>query len=281
MATSVTAVDAALPFPRRLLWWSLRGLSAGLVVLPPLAVFALVIGLWQAGVWNNVFGLGRFILPKPTEIVSAFSGSSTKLGNDIVSSFKPALLGYAIGNGGGFLAAILLVILPAAARKRTSAFFGAVQALPIIALAPLIELWIGAGLMYKASVVAVLCFPSMMVFASRGMAHLGEDVHMLLASYDANPLQVFTKVRIPNALPFAFTALKFTTVLALIGVTVAEILASRTGLGYEISDALQSFETPTAWAAVAILGGLGITWYMLLGGIERLAVPWAAAQRNR
>ncbi len=57
--------------------------------------------------------------------------------------------------------------------------------------------------------------------------------------------------------------------------------SSRSGLGYEISNSLQAFETPTAWAAVAILGGLGITWHTLLGGVERIVVPWAAAQRNR
>src|SRR5207244_8809772 len=104
-------------------------------------------------------------------------------------------------------------------------------------------------------------------------------VHQLLASYEATPWQVFVKVRIPNALPFAFTALKFTTVLALVGVTVSELLASRSGLGYEISNSLQAFETPTAWAAVAILGVLGLVWYTLLGGLERILVPWAAARR--
>jgi NitT/TauT family transport system permease protein len=258
-----------------------RWLSASAVVLGPLAVSVLVIGLWQAGAWNDLFGLGRFILPRPSEILHAFGGSSTVLLNDLGSSSKPAILGYAIGNGAGFLAAIAIVLLPAPARRRTSAFFTGVQALPIIALAPLIELWVGAGLMYKACVVAVLSFPSMMVFASRGMTHLPDDVHLLMASYDATPLQVFVKVRIPSALPFAFTALKYTTVLALVGVTISELLASRSGLGYEISNSLQAFETPTAWAAVAILGGLGISWYTLLGAVERIAVPWGAAQRNR
>src|SRR5207237_1371617 len=154
------------------------------------------------------------------------SSSRTTLVNDLGATSKPAMLGYVIGNGAGFLAAVLLVVLPPPARRRTSGFFTAIQALPIIALAPLIELWIGAGFMYKASVVAVLTFPSMMVFASRGMTHLTDDMHLLLASYEATPRQVFVKARIPNTLPFAFTALKYTTVLALVGVTVAEVLAS-------------------------------------------------------
>ena len=138
---------AAVPVTRRLLTWSTRGLSTASVVLGPLAVSAFVIGLWQAGVWNDLFGLGQFTLPKPSDIVSAFGDSGQRLGEDIQASIKPAALGYAIGNGAGFLAAVLVVMLPLAARKRTSGFFTGVQALPIIALAPLIEVWLGASLM--------------------------------------------------------------------------------------------------------------------------------------
>ena len=278
---SSTSQVAEVPVTRRLLTWSTRGLSTASIVLGPLAVSAFVIGLWQAGVWNDLFGLGQFILPKPSDIVSAFGDSGQRLGEDVRASIKPAALGYTIGNGAGFLAAVLVVLLPPGARKRTSGFFTGVQALPIIALAPLIELWIGAGLMYKASVVAVLSFPTMMVFASRGMTHLDDNVSLLMSSYEAAPRQVFAKARIPAALPFAFTALRYTTVLALVGVTVSEVLAPSRGLGYEISDSLQAFEAPTAWAAVVILGGLGIVWYSTLGVIERLVVPWGAAQRNR
>jgi NitT/TauT family transport system permease protein len=268
-------------FARRAYDRSAPMLSAAPFVVGPLVVFALVVGLWEAGVWNDLFGLGSFILPKPSEIVQAFSQSGTTLASDLESSFKPAILGYGLGNGAGLLAGALLVVLPLALSRRLSGFFTAFQALPIIALAPLVALYIGSGLMYKATVVAVLAFPSMLVFSHRGMTHLHEDVYLLMDSYGASPHQVFLKVRLPNSLPFAFTALKYTTVLALVGVTVSEVLSSRSGLGYEISNSLQAFETPTAWAAVVILAGLGIAWYMLLGMLERLLVPWAAAHRRR
>jgi len=268
-------------FARRALEWSGRGIGTAWIVVGPITVFGLVVGLWEAGAWNSLFGIHRFILPIPSEILGAFSSSETKLLRDIDASFKPAALGYALGNGAGFLAAALLVVLPREVRRRLSGFFVAVQALPIIALAPLIHYYVGNDLLYKATVVAVLCFPSMMVFGSRGMTHLHEDVGFLMESYDARPHHVFLKVRVPNALPFAFTALRYTTVLALVGVTVTEVLWSRSGLGYEISNALQSFDAPTAWAAVVILGGLGVTWYLTLGIVERFALPWTAAARTR
>jgi NitT/TauT family transport system permease protein len=279
---AVTARPAPPPgFTRRVLGWSARGIGPASLVVGPVAVLALVVGLWEAGVWNSLFGILPFILPKPSEILHAFSRSETKLLTDLDASFKPAMLGYALGNGGGFLAAALLVALPKEVRRRVSGFFVAVQALPIIALAPLIHYYVGDDLLYKATVVAVLCFPSMMVFGTRGMTHLEEDVGLLMESYGARAHHMFLKVRVPNALPFAFTALRYTTVLALVGVTVTEVLWSRSGLGYEISNALQSFDAPTAWAAVVILGGLGVAWYLTLGIVERFALPWSSAVRTR
>jgi NitT/TauT family transport system permease protein len=171
-------------------------------------------------------------------------------------------------------------VLPLALARRLSALFASVQALPIIALVPVVALWFGSGLMFKTAVVAILTFPSMLVYSSRGMTHLGEDVGDLLESYDARPWQVFTKIRLPNSAPFAFAALRYNVVLAVIGVVVSEILRSRSGLGYEIDDALQAFDTSEAWAAAAILAALGIVWYMAVGLLERVLVPWAPDQRS-
>ena len=84
-----------------------------------------------------------------------------------------------------------------------------------------------------------------------------------------------------TVLPFAFTALRYTVILSVIGAVVAEIIRSRSGLGYEIDDALQAFDTDEAWAAAAILAGLGIAWYTVVGVLERVIVPWGVAQRDR
>jgi NitT/TauT family transport system permease protein len=260
-------------------FWRCAGWAQRLV--GPLAVGAFVIGTWQAGVWNDLWGLQSFTLPRPTDIVHAFGHSGEELWTNFEQSFKPAAFGYLLGNGAGVVAGALLVVVPETIARRLSGLFAAIQALPIIALVPVVALWFGSGLLFKTVVVTILTFPSMMVYSSRGMTHVGDDVGDLLASYDARPWQVFLKVRLPNALPFAFAALRYTVVLAVIGVVVAEILRSRSGLGYEIDDALQAFDTAEAWAAATILAGLGIVWYTGVGLLERVLVPWGADQRNR
>src|SRR5919201_3320327 len=275
---------AAVPAPdlrRRVLAWSGRYLGWAPRLLGPLAIAGFIFGTWQAGIWNDLFGLAPFTLPRPDAIGRAFSKSSDELLTNLGVTFRPALYGYLLGNACGLAAGAVLVVLPTALSRRLSAIFSAIQALPIIALVPVVALWFGSGVLFKTVVVAILTFPSMMVYASRGMTHLNDEVHQLMESYDASSRQVFLKVRLPNALPFAFTALRYTVVLGVIGAVVAEIIRSRSGLGYEIDDALQAFDTEEAWAAAAILAGLGITWYAVVSVLERLIVPWGGAERDR
>ena len=281
MASTLTRPAPPPGFARRFLDWS--GHRVGLVprIVGPLAILAFAVGTWQAGVWNSLWGLESFTLPRPSDIVRALGTSRAELLENLAITVKPALLGYAIGNLAGVAGGALLVVVPGAFGRRLSGLFAAVQALPIIALVPVVALYFGSGLLFKAVVVSILTFPSMMVYSHRGMTHLTDDVHALMASYEARPHQVFLKVRLPNALPFAFTALKYSVVLSVIGVVVCEIIRSRSGLGYEIDDALQAFETSEAWAAATILAALGIAWYSALGILERLLVPWGAAQRTR
>jgi NitT/TauT family transport system permease protein len=281
MATELTGARPQ-PFPGgRAHTWFWRCAGWGQQLVGPLVVGVIIIGTWQAGVWNEVWGLQSFTLPRPSDIVRAFGDSGNELWTNFEQSFKPAALGYLLGNAAGVVAGALLVVIPAGLARRLAALFAAIQALPIIALVPVVALWFGSELLFKTVVVAILTFPSMMVYSSRGMTHIGEDVGDLLASYDARRSQVFLKIRLPNSLPFAFTALRYNVVLAVIGVVVAEILRSRSGLGYEIDDALQAFDTAEAWAAATILAGLGVAWYTAVGVVERLLVPWGADQRNR
>lgn len=249
-------------------------------VLPPAIVLVAFTGTWQAGLWNEVFGLGAFTLPKPLHILDSIRDESGTLLTHAGDTFLPAIIGFLLGNGLGFVLGLLLLALPAEVARRVSAVFLAVQALPIIATAPLVALYLGGGLAFKTAVVVIMAFPSMMVYSFRGMTNVDAAALELMASYNASGRQIFWRIRLPGALPYVFTAAKYTTVLALIGVVVCEVLRSRSGLGYEIIDALQSFRTPEAWAAVLILALAGITWYSLLGLVERRLFPWSVERTH-
>lgn len=245
-------------------------------VLAPLIIFLVFVSLWQAQVFNDLFGLETFAIPLPDQILEAAGDNTDSLVRAFGQTFVAVLLGYALGNGLGFVLALLLLALPHGAARRTGAAFTAFQALPIIAIAPLVALWVPDSLWFKACVVTIMVFPSMLVYAWRGMSGVPPEALELMSSYRASTRQVLTGLRIPAAVPQIFTALKYTTVLALIGVVVCEILKSHDGLGYEIHDALQKFSTPLAWSAVAILALVGIATYSLLVLLERVLFPWAA-----
>lgn len=247
-------------------------------VLAPAIFFALFLLLWQASVFNDLLGLETFAVPLPDQILTAAGDNSEALWQGFKETFSAVLLGYAVGNALGFALALLLLAMPDGLARRAGALFGAVQALPIIALAPLVALWIPSELWFKAVTVTIMVFPSMLVYAWRGMSGVSPAAIELMASYRASTPQVLVKLRIPSAVPQIFTALKYTTVLALIGVVVCEILKSHDGLGFEIHDALQRFSTAQAWAAVGLLALVGIVSYALLIAIERVVFPWSNHQ---
>jgi NitT/TauT family transport system permease protein len=245
-------------------------------LLAPTIFFVAVVALWQESVFNDLFGLETFAVPLPGDILSAASEERGELAQAFKQTFSAVLLGFALGNAVGFLLAVVLLALPGGAARRASATAAAVQALPIVATAPLVALWIPQSpLWFKAVVVTIMAFPSMLVFAYRGMTSVDPRALELAASYNASPWQVLTMLRLPTAVPHLFTALKYTAVLALIGVVVSEILRANDGLGYHIHFALQRFQTAEAWAAVGILALAGILSYLFLVAFERIVFPWS------
>jgi NitT/TauT family transport system permease protein len=88
-------------------------------------------------------------------------------------------------------------------------------------------------------------------------------------------------VRVPTALPFVFTALKSSVVLALIGTIVTESIRGFEGLGFVIADSLSRFDAPKAWLALVVIAAMGICWYVVVEVLERVALPWESASRQR
>lgn len=250
------------------------------VVVGPLVLFVLLTAAWQAGIWNRLFGLEAFTLPAPSDILTAIRANAGPFWTDLGITMAPAALGYVVGNAIGLGLGVVLSVLPQPLARRLSTVLGAAQAAPLLAVAPLISLFLGSGLAFRTAVIALVCFPSMVIYAYKGLISVDERSLNLLASYDASRLQVFRHLRFPTSLPFVFTSMRYSTVLALIGAMICEVLKGRIGLGYHIIDSLASFEPAVAWGATAILSALGIAWYSLLVLVERLAVPWAAKRRH-
>jgi NitT/TauT family transport system permease protein len=249
-------------------------------VLGPVAVFVVVVGLWQLGVFHAIFRLKTFTVPYPAGIVAGLEEHAPRLAGALSVSLPAAFTGYAAGIGLGFLIASGLMLAAPATANRVMSVLASVNALPIAALAPLLALWVGAGFHLKALVVVVMTIPTVVVYTMRGFTSVDPTTLELLASYEASPFTVFRTVRVPTALPFILTAMKSCVVLALIGVIVTEVVTGFTGIGFVIVASLGAFQTVLGWLALLMVAGVGIAWYLLIEGVERVAVPWDAATRK-
>ena len=152
---------------------------------------------------------------------------------------------------------------------------------PIIALAPIMNQWFGLTNMFsKMAVVAVIVFFPVMINTTRGLVEVDPGEIELFRSFAASPRQLVRKIRIPNALPYLFSALKVATVLSIIGAIVAEYFGGpRQRLGVYITQQASLLHTAEAWAAIIVATVLGVGFYVMILVAERVAMPWHSMYR--
>lgn len=245
------------------------------------AVGALIV--WEALV--RTLQMRAFILPAPSAILAAlienWSNERFPLFRSAQATLFEAVGGFVIGvtagTGVAFLAArwagMRSLMLPVAV---------AAGAIPIIAFAPLFNTWFGlTNPLSKMMMAAVLSFFPVMVNVTRGLASVDPSSIELMRSYAASEGSVLRKVRIPNALPYFFTALKLASTLSLIGAIVAEYFGGSTSvLGRMIVQSASALRFDITWAAVSLAALAGILFYLLIALVERLVIPWHSSARN-
>ncbi|MGH3030136.1 MAG: ABC transporter permease [Gaiellaceae bacterium] len=247
--------------------------------MPALAVFALGIAAWEGLVRS--LDVQRFLLPPLSDILQTFWDDRETFVSAGLFTFKEALGGFAIGAGTGILVALLL----ARWRPLGSALMPyaiAANAVPIIAFAPITNNWFGIlSPASKMAIAAVICFFPVMVNTLRGLTSVRPQQIELMRSYAAGEVEIFRRVRIPNALPYVFSALKVATVLAMIGAIVGDYFGgSQEALGILIRRSAGIFAFEEAWAAILVASVLGIAFYAAVALVERLAMGWHASARG-
>lgn len=247
--------------------------------LPAVVAFAIVLGLWEGLV--RVFDVQAFILPRPSAIVLAFAESWTTVWPFAVNTLIEAIGGFVIGT----VAAIALALI--ATRWVTLGegllpFAVAASAMPIVALAPITNQWFTiTSPVSKMAVVSVMVFFPVFVNTTRGLNEVDPREIELMRSVAATPTSTMINVRVPNALPFLFSALKVASALALIGAIVAEYFGgSQEVLGQYIISRASAFQFPEAWAAILVASLLGIGFYLIILAAERAFMPWHVSLRT-
>ena len=253
--------------------------SKGIVALLVPGLFgAWLIYLWQVGVTG--FGVPSVLLPSPGRIAAVFMASTDTLQADFYQTFiKSVLSGFLFGCGSGFLVAILVDRVPFLQRGLLP-LGNFVSALPIVGVAPIMVMWFGFDWQSKAAVVVVMTFFPMLVNTITGLHATQAMERDLMRSYGASYLQTLVRVRLPNALPFIFNALKINSTLALIGAIVAEFFGTPiVGMGFRISTEIGRMNVEMVWATIAVAAVSGSLFYGLLALAERATTFWHPSYR--
>jgi NitT/TauT family transport system permease protein len=247
--------------------------------IPAAAVLVLGILLWEGLVW--ALNVQRFLLPAPSAIVDTLWEEHDLLWSAGIYTFSEALGGFLIGSTLAVLSAIVLARFRSLGRALLP-FAIAANAVPIIAFAPITNQWFGPlEKTSKMAIAAILVFFPVMVNMLRGLTSVRPQSIELMRSYASGEIAIFRRVRIPNSLPYLFTALKVATVLAMIGAVVGEyFLSSQEALGFQIRNSAALFQFELAWAAITVASVLGILFYSAVALVERLTMGWHPSSRT-
>jgi NitT/TauT family transport system permease protein len=247
--------------------------------IPAALVLVLGILLWEGLV--RALDVQRFLLPAPSAILSTLWDERDLLWSAGIYTFSEALGGFVIGSTMGALSAIVLARFRGLGRALMP-FAIAANAVPIIAFAPITNQWFGPlEKTSKMAIAAILVFFPVMVNVLRGLTSVRPQSIELMRSYAAGEVAIFRRVRIPNSLPYLFSALKVATVLAMIGAVVGEyFLSSQEALGFQIRNSAALFQFELAWAAITVASVLGILFYSAVALVERRALSWHPSSRR-
>ena len=240
------------------------------------------IALWEVAV--RAGALGSFPLPAPTQIVEALGANVASgrwpLGRAAANTLFEAVGGLIIGTVAG-VAVAFATARYATARELLLPLAIAASAVPIIAFAPLMNNWFGVlNPLSKMMIVAVLVFFPIVVNVTRGLTQVEPAALELMRSYAASDGTILRVLRIPNALPYFFTALKIAATLSLIGAIVGEYFGGSTDvLGRVVVESASALRFDVTWAAILLAAATGITFYLVIVAIERLVIPWHASMR--
>ena len=247
--------------------------------IPAAVVLVLGILLWEGLV--RAFDVQRFLLPAPSAILDTLWEQRRLLWSAGIYTFSEALGGFVIGSTLGIISAIVLARFRGLGRALMP-FAIAANAVPIIAFAPITNQWFGPlEKTSKMAIAAILVFFPVMVNTLRGLTSVRPQSIELLRTYAAGELATLRRVRIPNSLPYLFSALKVATVLAMIGAIVGEyFLSSQEALGFQIRNSAALFQFELAWAAITVASVLGILFYSAVALVERRALSWHPSSRR-
>lgn len=244
--------------------------AAGVVF--PLATLALLVLLWELA--TRLFDWPIWLVPGPADVGNALLDNRSLLPHHFRVTLVETLGGFALAIAVGIPLAVAIASSRLLERTIYPVLLG-LNAVPKIAIAPILVLWMGFGYGPKIVVTFLLCIFPIVISTATGLKSTPAELVELVRSLDASSLELFRRVRFPSALPHVFVGLKVAISLAVIGAVIGEFVGAEAGLGHVIIASGSNIDTSLAFGAMVLLGVLSVALFYALVGLERLLVPWA------
>jgi NitT/TauT family transport system permease protein len=242
----------------------------GFTIFSAIAIFSCLLLLWQCIIW--IFALQPYLLPSPARVAHA-----------TISRFPSLLISLSLtaaAAAGGLLAALavglviaLIFARSAWIRRMFYPYTILLQTVPIVAVAPMILLWMGPGLGSVTFIAFIICLAPIIANTTQGLISVDRNMIDLFLMYKASDVQVLLKLRLPHALPSIFTGIRVASGIAVIGAITGELFAGSSrvgvgGLGYAIQYASTQLETDYLFALVLAATVLGFTFFFTVMFLE-------------
>jgi NitT/TauT family transport system permease protein len=241
--------------------------------IPPTTLVLLVL-LWEAAVRG--LGIADIILPAPSSVMRSFwfGFAGGVYPHHALITASQAILGFVIALASGLVVGTLVAELPLVERALYPLIV-AFQAMPKVALAPLIIIWFGYGIGSKVVLAAVIAFFPILVNTMAGLKDCDAGKIDMMQALGANRWQIFRYVRFPNALPYIFAGMNVAAAFVVLGSVVGEFLGAREGLGTLILLANGNLDVAQVFAILIMLGVLGFSLFALIRAAQRRLLRWA------
>jgi ABC-type nitrate/sulfonate/bicarbonate transport system permease component len=241
---------------------------------PPLVVFGVLLLAWQGAV--RAFDIPPWLLPAPTDVWARLAGTA-RLWYHTGHTLLEAASGFAVSAvlGVGLSAGIVHSRL---LDRGLFPYIVVSNAIPIIAIIPLLTIWFGFGIGPRVMICAIISFFPIVTNTTRGLRSADRRIIEFMHSINATPWKIFYKVQLPSALPFIFAGFKIAGSLALVGAVVSEFYSSDHGLGFLIITSATELRTDLLFAAIAVLAALGVLSFSLFGYLERAVTRGESAE---
>lgn len=249
-------------------------------LLPPLLLLLSLLGAWELYSDLVLAGLpaGDRLLPAPSRIVVVLARNSEVLAPHLLLTFLETAIGFVLALAVGLALAAMIDLSPWL-RRAVYPLLVVSQTIPLLAIAPLLVLWFGFGLLPKVLIVALVCFFPIVVAGADGLRATDPELVKLFRTFGATTWTIFRKVRFPGALPSVFSGVRIAITYSVTGAVWGEYVGAEQGLGIFMQRAQHAYQVAFVFAAIVVIATLSISLFLLTSVVERLMIPWYFAAR--